>query len=104
MTTIEGVDIDDLTYDPATDSYHFHHDWDAIEPLSYTVVQLILALTDEELDSVTPLWESIDPDALDDILRPNRPTNHHHDRLTFTHERCRVTVKRNGHVSVHRRR
>jgi hypothetical protein len=104
MTAIQGVDPDELTYEPATDTYHFHHDWNAVEPLSYTIVRLILALTDEDLDCITPLWESIDPDALDGVFRPNRARTDDDARLTFTHERCRVTVRRNGHVSVRRRR
>ncbi|WP_336135445.1 HalOD1 output domain-containing protein [Natronomonas amylolytica] len=98
MTPNERTRVDELGYDSSTGFYHLHHDWESSEPLSYTVMHMILALTGGDSMTSTPLAESIDPDAIDQLLEHDRPMSHPHDRLTFSHEGCTVTVQRDGHV------
>ncbi|MEF8914147.1 HalOD1 output domain-containing protein, partial [Natronomonas sp.] len=85
-------------YDSSTGFYHLHHDWESSEPLSYTVMQMILALTGGDSLTSAPLAKSIDPDAIDQLLGHDRPMSHPYDRVTFSHEGCTVTVQRDGHV------
>ena len=98
MASNERLQTGDPGYDPSDGSYHLHHDWDTEEPLSYTVMELILALTGEDSRTCSPLVESIDPDALDQLFAPRQSKRHPYDSVTFSHEDCRVTVLRDGHV------
>lgn len=102
MTRTDPLDTEAASFDPATGTYRYWHDWGSTASLSYTIVLVILALTGAEAGTVTPLWETVDPDALERVLRPDEPHHHGHDRLTFTHEGCRVVVQRNGLVTVSR--
>lgn len=49
-----------------------------------------------ELD---PLYETIDPDALDSLFQTPEPA-HYDDRVEFTMEGCKVTVFGTGRVDV----
>ncbi|MFO7927738.1 MAG: HalOD1 output domain-containing protein [Halobacteriota archaeon] len=88
----------DLGYDPIRGSYHLHHDWTSPNPLSQTVMYVVLALSGKEPSSGPPLSDSVDPDALDQLFRGKLMDDRHHDHLTFTHDECTITVFRNGRV------
>lgn len=94
-------EADGLGYDPHTGAYHSTHDWDSDEPLTSTVMELILALTGEEPASGPPLWETIDPDALNQLFGSDGRVSQSSARLTFYHQRYTVTVQRDGHVFVY---
>lgn len=49
-----------------------------------------------ELD---PLFETIDPDALDSLFQTPEPA-HHDDRVEFSMEGCQVTVFGTGRIDV----
>lgn len=96
-----GCDSEELGYDPHTGAYRSIHDWDSDEPLSSTVMEAILALTGDEPASGPPLWETLDPDALDSLFSPDGREEQSSACLTFYHQRYRVTVQRDGHVLVY---
>ena len=85
-------------YDPLTGAYHCQHDWDAPGRLSQTVSEMVLALAGLEPTAGQPLSDAVDPDALDRLFGTPEGTDSDRDHLTFTHQGCRVTVYRDGHV------
>jgi hypothetical protein len=100
MTAPNGTRERQRGYDPATGTYHTHHDWDGTIPLHYTVCTAVAALTGEDVSAITPLASAIEPDALETLFRPEQQTGAATDRATFTYGRCTVTIYRDGHVQI----
>ena len=70
-------------------------------PLSERVVRKLSEVKGVDEERIEPLYNSVDPDALDAIFRdlsdgPERVGG----RVEFTHEGCDVTVRADGGVSV----
>ena len=72
-------------------------DWSAVSP-STAVAELVAEVADCELDAVGPLYDTIDSDALDALVR-------HRDGstdcvVTFPYDGMEVTVSGDGEVRV----
>jgi len=68
------------------------------ERLSDTVIDAVAAATDTDPLDLSPLYEVVDPDALDCLFRcDDRPAA---GRLEFTIEGCDVCVHSSGRVVV----
>lgn len=87
-------------YDPQTDTYHAHHEWESPNSLSYTVCRAIAAVTGDDAAATSLLTDAVDPDALDRLFRDRRQAGSSTDYVTMNHEEYTVTVYRNGHVVV----
>lgn len=71
MMTQSGGELPDQTgYDPRSETYHAQHNWTDSQPLSTTVMEVVGAATNTEADQMDPLYDALDPDALDAIFRP----------------------------------
>lgn len=68
------------------------------EQVSETVITAVAAVTDADPLEMEPLYETIDPDALDRLCRPSdaSPTL----QLQFSLAGCRVEVRGDGTVTV----
>lgn len=69
------------------------------EPMTETIIEAIAEASDADPTQLAPLYESIDPDALDDLF------DRHSDasvptRVTFRHEGFEVMVEHDGRVEV----
>lgn len=80
------------------------HDWDVIhsydrgtERPSRVVVRAVAGTTNRPVCSMAPLYDAIDPEALDAFI--DSGTSSCDARLSFGYEDCRVEVDR-GSVSV----
>lgn len=80
------------------------HDWDVIhsydrstERPSRVVVRAVAGTTNRPVCSMDPLYDAIDPDALDDFIDSGTSTGD--ARLSFGYEDCRVQIDE-GSVSV----
>lgn len=84
-------------YDPDTETYRTY--FDSSTSPSETVVTAIAALTGRCPHELPPLWNSIDPDALDDLFQRSMgvPAEGH---LTFRYANHRVTVRPTGLVTI----
>lgn len=84
-------------YDPQIQSYRLH--FDSRTPPSETVVTAVATLTDRPQHELPPLWEAIDPEALDDLFQGagNVPGDGH---LAFDYANHRVTVRATGLVTI----
>ncbi|QSW97905.1 HalOD1 output domain-containing protein [Haloterrigena alkaliphila] len=61
--------------------------------VSIAVVTAIAAKRDVEPTELPPLYESIDPDALDALFAPTRPGGPRRGRLEFTYDGHQVLVE-----------
>ena len=66
---------------------------------STKVVRRVAAVTDREVIQLPPLYETIDPEALDAIV-DSVSTDASSLVCRFTYEECRITVDGSGAVSV----
>jgi len=75
-------------------------DWSMVTPCMAVVETLAVALG-RESTAFEPLYESVDPDALDAIVRPDRRRPSAGGlSVQFTHAGHDVTVRRTGTVVV----
>ncbi|SDR27520.1 HalOD1 output domain-containing protein [Natronobacterium texcoconense] len=66
---------------------------------SETVVDAVSSVTDEDPLEITPLYEAIDPDALDALFDDSRSGDENHE-LWFTYEGFDVGVRSDGEVRI----
>lgn len=94
-----------LQYDPQTESYHLTYDWRVSEPLSTLIITAIADITGNAPTDLEPLYDRIDPDALDRLFSPNPDGSlGAAGPVTFTFHGHEVTVERHGHVVIRPRR
>ncbi|WP_226480665.1 HalOD1 output domain-containing protein [Natrinema amylolyticum] len=61
------------------------------------IVEAVAAVTNQEPDAMSPLYHTIDPEALTDLVTSARD---HPIDVSFSYEGCRVTVSSDGCVVV----
>lgn len=81
------------------DEYHAMHDWSGDEPLSFSVVRAVSMLAGEEPEALQPLYEVIDPDALDSLFTDRAGRN---GTLSFSLDGYDVTIHADGSIVVER--
>lgn len=89
-------------YDPLIDAYHGRHDRESGEPIGQTVAEMIVNFEGIEIDSGSPLSESVDWDSLQRLFPPQSSTGRPDDHLVFSHQGCTIVVYRDGHVIAKR--
>ena len=97
----ESRNRDRTGYDPMTDTYHHQYDWDSSERLSSAIIAAVASVADTEPTELEPLYDCVDPDALDALFRPlseDRPRSH--GRLSFSLDEYDVTVYGHGEIIV----
>lgn len=91
----------------------FTYDLDAGEPLSHGIVTAVAAATGAarvataadggEASVLEPLYETIDPDALDAMFAPTGAgASRREGWITFTYHDHRVTARSDGRITVRR--
>ncbi|MFC7231403.1 HalOD1 output domain-containing protein [Saliphagus sp. GCM10025308] len=92
---------DRIGYDPETDTYTVSSDWATDELPSEAVVEAVAAATGSTPESIPPLYEVVDPEALDQLFEP---TSHVPSLRTgvveFRFHGCDVTVSTSGQTTV----
>lgn len=68
-------------------------------PVSMKVVQRVAAVTDEEVTKLPPLYDAIDPEALDSLIEPV-VTSPLSLEIRFTYAGQRVLIDGRGAISV----
>ena len=74
------------------------HDFESVHDLSTTVVTAVSDAVDVPALELPPLSDTIDPDALNGLFRPEG--DRVPDEISFTYVGCRVTVRGDGTVAV----
>lgn len=69
---------------------------------SYSVVETVSEATGRVLEDLQPLYDVIDPDALDEIFIRSGDQDSHlpSDRVSFKYEGCDVTIHADGRTVV----
>ena len=79
---------------------HARYDW-AVTPPPIAVIETIAVALDRETEAFGPLYESVDPDALDVLLRSNASSAAPNDlTVRFTVADRQITVHSSGDVVV----
>lgn len=97
----ERIRTDRTGYDPTTETYFHRHEWDGDRGLATSIVEAVAAVSDTAPLSADPLYDSVDPDALERYLRSVRsPDQRVGGTAQFTVHGYAVTVGSNGHIAV----
>lgn len=78
---------------------HAHYEWSETAP-SIAVVETVAAAVDRDVTAIGPLYESVDPDALDALVQSDEPTKTGETTVSFTVADRAVTVHSRGEVVV----
>lgn len=87
---------------PQRNTYHAYHDPQSPAKLSTTVVHALAEVMDLDVtDTGFSLYDSVDPDALDQLFSPHddgtpRPPGH----VAFSVNGYRITVYSEGHIVI----
>lgn len=92
--------MDDWVFHPESKTYHTRVDWKSQEPLSTTVISAVAAITGIEPTRLEPLYQRVDPDALDSLFRPREETERTGCSLSFVLAGCEVTVHGRGEIVI----
>ena len=86
------------TPEPPAESF----DWTAAESPSNAVVDAVSVVSDVEPTELTPLYDAVDPDALDSIFTRRGPSPVPPEgRVEFPYNGHRIVVKANGRGYVY---
>ena len=77
---------------------HYEYEWDEIDPTS-GVVEAVAATTGKEMTALTPLYQEVDPDALNALVS-KLPTGEEPIEVSFTYSGQKITVDNAGVVTV----
>lgn len=98
MSEIETDDCSEANLETGTYQTTFDS---RIEPVSTVVISAVSTALEEEAIEMPPLYNAIDPDALDAVFQPVHTGSPRDDRhLQFTFNGCQVTVQSDGIVVV----
>lgn len=95
-TPSRPVGEDVVGYDPATETFHARFDTEFGDPV-VAVVSAVAAVTNRDATAMPPLYATVDPEALADLVASGREM---FTRIVFSYEDCRVTVSSDGTVVV----
>lgn len=76
------------------------HEFTGDDSLSYTLVRAVSAVTGDDPRTIDPLYASVDPDALDTLVRSARNERPSTLAITFFYHGCYVTVRESGTVRI----
>lgn len=82
------------------DVYREIHEWASSGSLSGTVVTALADFEGVESTEVEPLYETIDPDALEALFDPNRDGFRANGRVSFSINDTNVTIHSHGEFAV----
>jgi hypothetical protein len=74
--------------------------WTDRETPVASVVEAVAAVTNTPPTSLSPLYDAVDPDALNRLVEPGRETSSSDRRVSFRFEGCLVTVHGDGRTVV----
>ena len=95
---IAGIQLSQSESDEGSGLYRAHYDQNEYTP-SHAVITVLAEVMRTDPTESLPLYDSVDPDALDAVVRVRDP----HDgdiEVTFTHEGHTITVHSYGVIDV----
>lgn len=90
-----------VEYDRENHRYRIYRDWWADQPLSTAVVEAVATVTNTPVTEIDPLYEVVDPDALNDLYEPtSNGTSQRNGYVSFSLQECDVTVFAGGRIEL----
>lgn len=83
-----------------TETYQTQHDWTGSEPVSHSVIEAVSEATGTDVERLAPLYEAIDPDALDALFESIPSRERMRGSVSFAFDGCSVRVAANGRILV----
>ena len=82
--------------------FRSQYELDARETVCAAVVRAVAAVSGDEPCSVQPLYEAVDPDALEHLVHSLETTGERDPSwsITFPLHRCRVTLTHGGRIEL----
>lgn len=82
------------------------HDWESDGPVVVTVAEALAAFSDRSVDQIPPVYDAVNPDALDVLVRPRDDRVAETVRVAFAVPEldCTVSVDADGRIEVAERR
>jgi hypothetical protein len=90
---------DRIDFEPSTETYSAHHDWERDGQVCLTVIEVVSTATGKRWNEMDPLFETIDAEALGKLLASGRESGL---QTTFFYEGCSITISYTGKVTVTR--
>lgn len=86
----------------STEQPSIQRNWHDADTAAISVINAIAALTGIPPTSMEPLYESVDPEALERVLESGADGSCGSSTLSvsFTHEGCGVTIRADGQLTV----
>lgn len=82
----------EITFDPETSTYRLHSDWQRDESVTTAVVGSVAAVTNTPPTELDPLFETFDPDALNQLYSSTGGPSRDDSRVSFKFNGCTVIV------------
>ena len=99
MTVEPPADDVSVSYDPEADVYRATFESATVEP-TVAVVQTMAAAEETDPTDLEPLYDAIDPQALDRICSEGVPARDGDRTVEFTYHGRRVAVRSRGAVEI----
>lgn len=90
MSKEDNESPDRAEYDPQADTFRASYRSDEPYSLIYTIIDLVAVATDRRQEMMKPLFDVVDPDALEQLFRLQ---NEQTIRVEFTYLGCEITVR-----------
>lgn len=98
-TNDDDTGITDVEYDPDADAYHATFDPETVSANAAVIESLAAVLHRDPLD-IDPLYEYVDTDALDALIRSAGVKSSPYLSTSFRFENADVTVRADGTIIV----
>lgn len=101
MTDFQFTAQENVQYDPESNTYRVSHDWTSTKSLSTVIASVLEEVTSTSTDRLTPLYDSIDPDALDEVFQTDSNGEPRTDGwVRFPYDVYEVTVHASGDIAI----
>jgi hypothetical protein len=89
----------DTGYNPQTDTFHAHVDWNRRDSLLSTVIETVSVATNTDPENLPQLYDVVDVEALEDLFAAGQ-TSERRASVRFGYAGCTVTVRHDGEIVV----
>lgn len=89
-----------ITFDPETSTYRLHYDWQGDESVTTVVSTGVAAITNTPPTELDPLFEILDPDALNQLFSSTNGPSRGDGRVSFQFNDCTVIVDATGEIAI----
>lgn len=99
-------DFDRDALGPAGDAgsrpFRTRHDWTDGDNIAASVIEAVAAVVGKQPTDIEPLYEVVDPDALEELLLSLRSSGGHdrYGAVTFVFNDCKIRVESSGTIWI----